>query len=61
MDADQIGEVMKAIKQLLEVHHIDDYVYHVRERELKGWDGPLVQGFAAACNTLRAAVKDYFG
>lgn len=41
-----------AIQALLD-NHVGDYVYDIRERELKGWAGPRVTAWGKACAILR--------
>lgn len=46
------ADLQRAIDELVHELNIGDYVYNVKERELKGWEGPRVQAFAAAVEVL---------
>ena len=52
------AEVLKALKVLFVDETIEDYVYDVKERELRGWEGLRVMAFGDACETLKRVMKE---
>ena len=60
MSHDELEEVMKAVRRLLEVHHLGDFIYEIRDHEGLGWDGPKVTSFNRDILLLQQAVADYF-
>lgn len=56
-DSAEVAAAREAARVLVEEHNLGDFVYNVRERELKGWNGPKVMSFANAVATLRAFAK----
>jgi len=60
MTPDEVEDLMRAIRDLIEKHHIEDYVYDIRDREMEGWDGPRVTSFAEDTRILKAAIKAYY-
>lgn len=40
---------------------IEDYIYNVREREGKGWDGPNVTAFGEWISKAHAIIDHYDG
>jgi hypothetical protein len=41
--------------------NLGDLVYQIRERELKGWDGPAVTAWSDAVTAAKAAIKKVKG
>ena len=50
------ADLRKALK-ILKKLGLDDYVYDIREREGKGWDGPKVQQFSEACKIINKYLR----
>lgn len=52
-DVSKLGAV-EILKELLAApYHLGDFIYDVREREGKGWDGPKVTRFSELCERAR--------
>lgn len=47
------------LRDLFEVRDLGDYLYDIRERELKGWEGELVCKWGDAVERGRALVNEY--
>ena len=43
--------------QVLVKEHVCDFIYNIRERELKGWDGPRVKAWGEACQVITQYVQ----
>lgn len=56
-----LGVVVDSIKVIDSIHDLGDATYDVRERELKGWEGPKVKKYSKAVSDLRKALKDLEG
>ena len=50
--------LFEAIVVLVEEEYIGDFIYQIRDRELKGWDGPRVTAFNDAVERLEKYLKD---
>lgn len=49
---------LKAALQLLMDEGLDDkFIYDVREREMKGWDGPRVTAVSNAIKVIKEAIN----
>jgi hypothetical protein len=47
----------RAIRTVNAIRNLGDQVYGVRERELKGWDGPQVKAYGAAVAEIERCLK----
>lgn len=63
MDENLLKDAIAALRALsTNPHvHLGDLVYHVRERELEGWEGPAVKAWSdavvAAADVLKRATQ----
>lgn len=57
MDAKDLPDDLKAAILILHEQGVGDYVYTVRDRELKGWEGPKVLAWSAASATIGRYAK----
>ena len=49
-------DVIDAVATLNGIRHLGDFVYDIRDREGKGWDGEQVQAWGRATSTLDTIV-----
>lgn len=49
-------ELVGCLTQLNE-EELGDWVYDIRERELRGWDGPRVKSWSAAVQRIKPALE----
>lgn len=56
MDANE--KALQALRLFYEVGDLGDFIYNIRDREAKGWDGPLVQKWSDACRLAREALNE---
>jgi hypothetical protein len=59
--ADEAEKELEAIRKACEAlanNSIGDYVYDVRDRELKGWDGPRVTAWGSASQLITTIAKE---
>ena len=50
-------DLAKAILAL-DAESVGDFIYHIRDRELLGWDGPRVTAWSDACATIYKYAKE---
>jgi hypothetical protein len=55
--SEQATSVLEALMVIREIISFEDLVYDVRERELKGWDGPKVVAYSDACMKMNKAME----
>ncbi len=48
---------LEVLRELFAIHPLVDMIYDVRDREGKGWDGPLVTRWAAATAWAEALIE----
>ena len=58
MTEEERKELLEACRFLVDDISIEDFIYRVRETELKGWEGPKVKGFSKAVMVLKRAVAN---
>lgn len=51
-------EAIEVLRELFDIRPLGDLIYDVREREGKGWDGPLVKRWAAAVAEAEALIAE---
>ena len=49
-------KAISALKMLSKVRDLGDFIYDIREREGKGWDGPKVKVWSDACELVKEVV-----
>ena len=49
--------ILKDALQVLLDEYFSDWVYDIREREGKGWDGPRVIAYGEACSAIENYMK----
>ncbi|MGD9643791.1 MAG: hypothetical protein AB7V08_13750 [Elusimicrobiales bacterium] len=57
MAGQDYNELLEAVRTVDRIHSLGDAVYQVRERELQGWDGPLVTEYGNAVATINKHLK----
>lgn len=50
-------DLLGALK-ILDEEGLGDWIYDIRERELRGWDGPRVKAFGKACGTIKKYLRE---
>ena len=59
MDAQgRLAELESVIVVINELHNLSEAIYDVRDRELKGWEGPKTKAYSEAISKLRALLKE---
>lgn len=51
-------KALRALELLYSATSIGDYVYDIRERELKGWDGPRVTAWGEGARLAEEALRE---
>ena len=51
-------KALRALELMFSASSLGDYIYDVREREGKGWDGPAVQAWSDGVMLAEEALKD---
>lgn len=54
-------DAVTVLRTLYGIRDLGDFIYDVREREGKGWDGPKVQAWGEACEAADRIVKEAGG
>ncbi len=54
-----VNEALKVLHDFNEVCDLGDLIYHVRECEGLGWDGPKVQAWADAHERMQKLLENY--
>jgi hypothetical protein len=52
------NEPLQVLRELFDIHHLEDVIYTIRSCEGKGWDGPLVKRWAAALERARELIAE---
>ncbi len=52
------AEALEVLRELFDIHPLVDLIYDVRDREGKGWGGPLVTRWSAAVARAEALIKE---
>lgn len=51
-------DALQILRDLNDTYNLGDIVYEIREKELKGWDGPLVTKWSDACRRAEVLLRD---
>ena len=54
---EKIPENLKKALKIIKFAGLDDWIYDVRDREGKGWDGPKVKSFSKACDVINSYLR----
>ena len=57
-EIDRLCELESCIVVINELNNLSDAIYDVRDRELKGWEGPKVKAYGEAVTKLRVLLKE---
>ena len=57
-EIDRLCELESCIVVINELNNLSDAIYDVRDRELKGWEGPKTKAYGEAISKLRALLKE---
>ena len=54
-----MDEALQVLHDFNEICDLGDLIYHVRENEGLGWDGPKVQAWSDACTRMKNLLDEY--
>lgn len=57
-EEERLAELQSVIVVINELNNLSDMIYDVRDRELKGWEGPKTKAYGEAISKLRALLKE---